>query len=219
MTSRLTRARERVVWSRAYQVPARTLAGDRARPFLVTVGHEPAFVWFQIPKVASRTIRYHLFEHSDLSFRSGSRLLPPSVLRGRYTFAFVRNPWDRLVSAWADKVVRRDTYGLPDDVRASFPLFVRWIADTVDLATADRHIRHQHVMVDRDIVDFVGRFETFSRDFDAVCRRLGLPPCEDRRNASPHDSYERYYDRELAALVGRLYAEDVEAFGYEAPTP
>lgn len=217
MTRPLTRARERIVWSRVYQRPARALAGSDASRYLVTVGHDPAFVWFQVPKAASRTILFHLVTHADLSLRRGVRLVPPWVFRGRYTFAFVRDPWDRLVSTWSDKAVHLDHYGLPGDVRASFSSFVHWVAERVDLAHADRHLRPQHRLVDLDRSDFVGRFETFSRDFEQVCRTLGLPPCDQHRNASHHDAYTAYYDRDLAALVGRLYAEDVETFGYRPP--
>ena len=64
-------------------------------------------------------------------------------------------------------------------------------------------------------VDYVMRFETLQSDFDAVCRRIGIPAqMLPRRNKSYHRPYREYYDAELIDLVSASQSADIEHFGY-----
>lgn len=151
--------------------------------------------------------------------------------RSLFKFAFVRNPWARLVSEY-----RYRHY----DRRRSFREFV-----TTGLPTRDaysdfyRHIMPQYEFLhDADgelLVDYVGRFETLQNDFDTVCSRLGitestLPHVNSsgvrpgilgrvknwipRRTGSPGMPFRSYYDEELVEIVGEIYAKDISTFGY-----
>ena len=68
--------------------------------------------------------------------------------------------------------------------------------------------------------DFIGRFETFQRDFKALLTRLNAPPEVVASAEKVHGETARIclpaaYDRELADVVYELYREDFETFGYE----
>ncbi len=68
--------------------------------------------------------------------------------------------------------------------------------------------------------DFIGRFETFQRDFQALLGRLGAPPEVVASASKVHGQTVKIclasaYDRELADTVYGIYRADFEAFGYE----
>ena len=104
-----------------------------------------------------------------------------------FKFAFVRNPWDRLVSCYHDKLGKNGSgMKLPDHVDVElypgmpFAEFVEAIREIPD-REANVHFRSQHKVVcsrGRDgevMADFVGRFENLEADFAIVAQRIGAP--------------------------------------------
>jgi NADPH-dependent 7-cyano-7-deazaguanine reductase QueF-like protein len=52
--------------------------------------------------------------------------------------------------------------------------------------------------------------------YDAICARIGIASTPlGRANTSEHRDYRSYYDQALIDGVARLYARDIELFGYE----
>lgn len=144
------------------------------------------------------------------------RKLIPDVWDSYFKFAFVRNPWDLLVSTYHFQIGRLDAVrALSPDVHAvldkcaSFEDFVRWfpvMRGDMTSFLADEHGRF--------IVDFVGRYESIERDFAYVCERLGIEAPLGHENRSEHASYREYYTPETRAIVERHFARDIERFGY-----
>ena len=145
------------------------------------------------------------------------RNLPGVVFDDLFTFAFVRNPWDLLVSyyhflaagqAHATHVShrRRHVACLPDfEAYVGYEIRRGKISQT--RLVADRR--------GRTLVSFLGRFESLAADFDHICRRIGVTATLPRSNPSVHGDYREYYSPRLAALVRDHFAEDIERFGYE----
>ncbi|MEJ5255869.1 MAG: sulfotransferase family 2 domain-containing protein [Acidimicrobiales bacterium] len=181
-----------------------------------TISRRHRFVYYRVAKVATRSISAWLREQLDPEpvYLSG-RPTPLDPFHRLFRFGFVRNPWDRLVSCWLDKVVGPTDYwsgtplkGLP------FDEFVHHIA-TWDLDTCDRHVRRQSALLPPRGLDFIGRFEHLAEGIEQVADRLGIPAELPQRNTSAdRDTYHAYYTPELAELVSRLYAPDVARFGY-----
>lgn len=115
-----------------------------------------------------------------------------------FKFAFVRNPWDRYVSAWS--LLNEGQFF---DVRITSPRI---------------HFRPQHEFIcDEDgnvLVDFVGRYETLKADWRYVCDKLGVPPHLAHHRPGDHQPYREYYTPETWAALAELYATDIELFGY-----
>jgi hypothetical protein len=154
-------------------------------------------------------------------------------------FSFVRNPYDRLVSCWADKIRgkplvagdswidqylawRRIDRSLPAgaDRSLSFSEFV-----TFATATATRRI-DAHWQLQTDLLhvpgvplDFIGKVESFPDDFGRVLDHVGAGESLRCRavlpfNVSRHGRWPNYYTTELADRVYRTYERDFDSLGY-----
>lgn len=75
------------------------------------VSEEKKFVYIAIPKTGTYTIHsafgYTHGHPEPAEHHAGIRSIDPNVVDGKYTFAFVRNPWSKLVSVYNDFTLRR----------------------------------------------------------------------------------------------------------------
>jgi hypothetical protein len=153
--------------------------------------------------------------------------------RDYFKFAFVRNPWDRLLSCYFDKVVRKRLVpkvaasavraGVEFYANMPFAEFVEAVHQTPD-ESANAHFRSQYLTVcgpeGKPMADFVGRFENLREDFARVAEEIGVPglelPERNRKSVSKRGSrhYREFYDERLQSLIHERYVKDVETFGY-----
>lgn len=191
----------------------------------LTISHSHRFVWYRVAKVATRTIRHHCETHGvSMDVDHAMRIrYPLASFADYFTFAFVRDPLDRFVSAWHDKVVDHNYYDFDTATHERMQRveeFARWTAgqDLSAVPGTDQHLTLQSRMIDLNRVDFVGRLETFDRDFGEVCERIGAPavPTLPKNQTAP-GGRDRQVSQELRELVGRMYARDYQLFGYPPP--
>jgi hypothetical protein len=139
-----------------------------------------------------------------------------------FKFAFVRNPWDRLVSAF----FYLDAGGCNEfDERFRATHLARYGGDfAAFVGDFGQHVGAQHFRPQTDwlcdaagslLPDFVGRFEAIDRDFAIVAQRLSVPARLPALNGSVHRPYREHYDAVAREIVARTYRSDIEAFGYE----
>ena len=154
-------------------------------------------------------------------------------------FSFVRNPYDRLFSAYKSKISDPDGdpwyHGVQAEIRemfdyprrdgqqlsiVSFRDFVRYVQGGG--RPHDPHWCVQTKRLAREIMSFgfIGRYEMYQRDFRAILERLGAPPgivasAEKVHGQSTKICLPAAYDRDLADRVYGIYREDFEAFGYD----
>ena len=146
------------------------------------------------------------------------RHLPRGVWDSLYSFAFVRNPWERLVSQY-EFMRRNDRHHQHRTVLrlGSFAAFVDWEA------RRGRRRMQRPSVVDsggRVIVSFVGRFETLADDFAGVLGRLGIDatlPGRPEGNASGYRDY--YADPAVRAAADAMLAGDAALFAYDFDGP
>jgi hypothetical protein len=155
-------------------------------------------------------------------------------------FSFVRNPYDRLVSAWSDKFQDKPLGGGDDiteaylqrrqaldlalpknaDQTLSFADFVHFVAATAD-DPIDMHWQPQDDLLDLPGVsfDFIGRLETFGQDFVRVIDHVGgdqalAKAVEVHFNKSRRRDWRDYYTGTLADEVYRTYERDFDRLAY-----
>jgi hypothetical protein len=224
----------------------RTHGQVQLRDFYVV--DERRLVFMSVPKVACTAIKLALIKARGIKIPADKSLhqyvhIHPSWHReagrlgeaqtGYHRFAFVRNPFDRLVSCYRSKIVFEPTPSQPHHLYAGyyfdlptnvpFDDFARRVAKIPD-ALADAHFKSQHALLydgGELVVDDVGRFERIEADWQPLAARHGLEPTLEASNESTrkdgvHDDYRHYYTEELATLVYERYRKDVHTFGYEA---
>jgi len=152
------------------------------------------------------------------------------VWNAYFKFAFVRNPWERLVSWWS-MIDRNRTTRPGGNPRNKFYSFILERAATFDefLEKCDEEIidtdgpkwiyRNQlDYLTDssgRQIVDFVGRFETLQQGLDVVAQKVLIGPVTlPHFNRLWHGHYSDYFTSTLAEKVRRRFERDIDAFGY-----
>lgn len=229
--------------------------------------HHYKCIFVHIPKNAGQSIEHVFLDLLDLNWDTRAPLLlrandrpelgPPRLahlkadeyVRHKYLtqemfddyfkFAFVRNPWSRLVSIY--KFLGRDK-------NIDFRTFLLG-------PFKNYFFEHQHWFVGPQsgfvyskegelLVDFLGRFEDLQNGFDHVCKQIGIPPgklphvnkSEDNESildeagyqnsgvssetsrssdCPEHQKYQDYYDEETIDCIAHLYRKDIELFGYD----
>jgi Sulfotransferase family len=174
------------------------------------------FAYFVVPKTGSRSVIYLLRQHLDHTVDEAHNAhYNGSRWKGYFKFAFVRNPWDRLVSCYMDKAKTAIYLPLRECWEMTFEEFVEWL-ERQDLLDADIHIRPQISFVPTEEINYIARFENFNEDILYIFWRLGVKDFWiPRWNATTHGHYSTFYSDRTRDIVGRIYQQDIEAFGYQ----
>ncbi|MCT2401012.1 sulfotransferase family protein [Novosphingobium mangrovi (ex Huang et al. 2023)] len=152
------------------------------------------------------------------------------ALADRWRFAFVRNPFDRLVSCYSEKIrPDGDSENFVNGIskvlepfgvfhaEMSFEEFALAAIAIPDI-DADPHWRSQYTfLIDgrgRMAVDFIGRFERLSEDFEIVRKRIGSDVSLPHLLKSERSSCRDYYSSDLTERVRQRYERDLSTFDY-----
>ena len=131
-----------------------------------------------------------------------------------FKFGIVRNPFDRTVSQFAYMKKRPDLRSyLGMKKQDSFSRYLDLIAERAHVQWGPQH----RFLTDADgscLVDFVGRFENFDVDAAMALGRLGMSVSIPHHNQGKRRLYQSYYRAADRQKVERLYARDLEMFGY-----
>ena len=210
------------------------------------VSHRHRFIFFAVPRTGTHAIRAALapllgpedwqqeglvtgarsplpplrrIGHGHISLRLARPHLPEVVWRSYFKFAFVRDPYDRFVSACAMMNKRNAAYAGNETAVMKYTLnSLKGAVGAADFRKLTLARPQAGLLADeggRIGVDFVGRYEDLQESFAQLCRRIGIPvqplPVV---NAVPHRPYREYYDDELRRLVTGFYRRDFELLGY-----
>ena len=130
------------------------------------------------------------------------------IPEGYYSFAFVRNPFSAVVSAWNPTKFKHFDEFVDHEIFTGVEIVGRytqmgWLADEAGNL----------------LVDCVGRYENLAQDFYEIVGTIGVPlmilPKRNITKDKVHDSYREYYSPVSRHLVERKYKRDLEFFGYE----
>lgn len=218
------------------------------------VSPEHRFVWVIVPKVACITTTLLLRElignpHRGVSMWEDEGLqklrdfdtdqvVEMLTSKDWFRFGFVRNPYDRLFSAYKSKIgnplaesfyqevqkeIRKEydypLKGHPPAARISFRDFVRYVLRGARPTDGHWCVQSERLALDLIPYDFIGRFEEFPDHLREVLGRLNaseelISRASDVHNATPKIWLAAAYDREMADAVYDMYQADFEAFEY-----
>ena len=153
--------------------------------------------------------------------------------RSIFKFTVVRNPFVRILSAYLDKIVGRDSYrefflqGLGFTIHeiVSFKDFLKRIFEKVDkenVSILNEHFRPMWALTLSEIIpyDFIGKLENFPNDLEIILDKLGINEPAAKFFFAPHATCSNkkiplYFDQESINLVLEIYKKDFEIYGYE----
>lgn len=229
--------------------------------------HEYKCVFVHIPKCAGQSIAHVFLDLLGLTWETRASLLmrikepsesgpprlahlkaheyalynyiPQDQFNSYFKFAFVRNPWDRMVSIYKYfhyNEIYSFKYFLKNNIQQKLWKDKFWFVGP----------QNEFVYNDEGklLVDFIGKFENLQQDFNIACRKIGLPdiPLKHVNESAPRENkkpglvpkqilqnwrrkllkdriqsfqnFREYYDKETKQFVAELYKRDIELFGY-----
>jgi len=161
---------------------------------------------FPMPEMAK-------LRHGHIALAQIQPFLEPQDFHSYFKFGFVRNPFDRFVSYCAFMTRDQDFFEHEPQQVMRHILFEAPPYDHILFQS-----QHQF-LVGADgalISDYVGRSEQMQASYDEICKRIGIASRPlDKVNSSRRGDYRDYYDQQLIDGVAKLYARDLELFGYD----
>lgn len=151
----------------------------------------------------------------------------PGLYEKAFVFSVVRNPWDRVLSAYRFAkrggtaymgLANAEQYLIPEYKTFEHFLF-EWLAHR-EPTELDFVFQPQYQFLCNDsnqiMVDYVGKVETLSDDLCFLDKKLNRTLNIQHSNTTGDgSSYIDYYrDRDMVALISQLYATDIAIFDY-----
>lgn len=188
------------------------------------VAHRAIFI--HLPKTAGTSVSRQLGLAASRHLPAEEyRITNPGKFAAYFKFAFVRNPFDRLVSSYA--FLRQGGMNA-DDARFAarkvipFESFEHFLTEGFSRDAETRawvHFRPQTEFIcdaaGRNLMDFTGRFERIVEDYAMIADRLGKPKNLPISNKSARGDYREFYSPATIEIAQHYYAEDLEVFGYD----
>jgi len=184
-------------------------------------------IFVHLPKTGGISVSHGLWGHLTgvhKSMEDYSRIFSDETFNTYYKFTFVRNPWDRLVSAYtflkAGGLHAKDAKWAEKHL-SGLDTFEDFVLNWLNSENIQKGI---HLIPQSDFLkidgqmrmDFIGRFENLQADFDIVKHRIGLPDADlPHKNKSARKDYKSYYTNDsVIEKVAEVYAEDIELLQY-----
>lgn len=153
-----------------------------------------------------------LFNHAPA--RRAKRAIGPQAWKDWFTFAFERNPYDRVISAFHYRKKNKTAKGDWDET-ATFADFLE-IPDVLERL----HMTGWGLYTNNDtiIVDKIYRFEDLNTAMKDIYARLGIDetePLMKTKVSKRSVEYQDYYTDETRKQVAKAFENEIETFGYK----
>ena len=212
----------------------------------IDISMNPNFVYYRVPKAANSTIlRSIIFYDKNIDKNKKNQISnlkkknfykhpqnlgkkkSSHVLHEFFVFTFVRNPYDRVLSAYLDKVVNSDakrhliTKRLKKNYyeEISFDEFVDYL-ETGGVNDNMHWSKQSEMLPPQEYIDFVGHVENLDKHLNQIISILfpyvdTFEIINDLSHATKSiEKFTEYYTTRLKNKVYEIYKEDFERFGY-----
>ena len=198
------------------------------------INHKRKFVFVCVPKTASTTLSKFFQKHDKLQIEQSwfmekwhypiSEIQKENNVQDYYSFAYHRNPFDRLVSSWIE--FTQDKGHLEVWSRPLVDQFKSWedfVLNFSDTSWANEiHFRPTTYYThndDKQQVNFIARYDHFDRDTKVIFDSIGLAPKllnnnKRYRKTNRDKDYRTYYKNDKAIeAVAKHFDSDIKTFG------
>ena len=215
------------------------------------ISHNHKCIFIHVPKCAGTSIEYALEMHGDktdiglkpyinqkydfdhlfgaglqhLTIQEIRSIVSPKIFNSYFKFAFVRNPWDRLVSyiTWNHRNKNKDNWNNMETVELSQHMFDIEIANILSKGDLEidqnHHLKEQWKYICDDggtlQVDYVGKYEDLLPDWNSVCNELKINKPLEIRMKSNHKPFNYYFDYSTREKIEKIYLKDIDFFNYK----
>ena len=156
---------------------------------------------------------HHYVPRAHENILAAKRRMPAEKFENYFKFAFVRNPWERLVSEY-EFILNRPEHGRYKRVNGlkDFDGFIHMQIPRPDAYQLNMLSDQRG----RLLMDFVGHLENLDRDWQTVCEKIGIAHhALPHKNVTERQPYQAYYDKQSIQLVAKHWAREIELFGYD----
>lgn len=191
------------------------------------VNHKHKHIFIHNPKVAGTSMETQPFVGGSSHYTMMDYYMEGTLLDNYFKWMFVRNPYDRLVSAW--------TYlnNINLTKYRQFGDFVRNLDEEFDFSITNFaskkdpfnriHIIPQYLFASvygELVLDYVGYYEELQFNWDVVCESIGVgkKPLPWSNKSRGDRDYMKHYTPEILQIVNEKYHKDFEIFNYNKIT-
>jgi len=205
------------------------------------ISHRYKFLFVSIPKTGTVAMQKALHPYGDVFHTTNAP--SPLYVHGKakdlkkyfiengwnwdeyFKFGFVRNPWDSLVSQYFYKInfAEREKTNVPHN--KLFMLYCKRFkylckdfnsAVISNMLTTTNQKNWAFDDENKNLLNFIGRFENIDQDFKIACEKINLPQIELKRfNRTTHENYKKYYTEETIKIIEKKFKEDIRIFNYK----
>lgn len=189
-------------------------------------------IFVHIPKAAGVSISKGLYGNlggGHFMIREYQKAFSKTDFDNYFKFTLVRNPWDRLYSAYC--FLKKGGFNQVDNLWAekhlgqydSFESFVLGFLNKDSIKSKIHFIPQVDFILSHDgecLVDYIGYFERIEQDYHKIYQSIyGHPPAglpQNNRTQNKSLSYvEAYTSPLMIEKVAEIYKEDIEFLGYD----
>ncbi|EOJ2724936.1 sulfotransferase family protein [Campylobacter coli] len=187
-------------------------------------------IFIHVPKVAGSSIERVIYETDKWLVghvkASDYTKFDKDKFDSYFSFGFVRNPYDRVVSAY--HYLKNDSPD-PCDIKwgrlhinnLTFEEFILSLQDEEfkEEILSKNHFSFQYkYLCDKNmniLVNFIGKFEKLDNDFKKILNILRRKDSLVHINKSKHLNYRDYYNSQTYKIIREIYRDDFEIFDYD----
>jgi len=192
------------------------------------------YAFFHIPKTAGQSILTALGYETKQRVppNAGYHTIPKTFVEKLeikkfdkiFSFAFVRNPWERMHSMY-HYICKSDNYKTRDYIKHYRSMgFNNWmVEECANFCKSQGWYNGDYIFQQVDwvtynnkLISFVGRYENLDGDFKFICDKINHPYIKlPHVHKTKKPDYHNEYNSNAYNKIVELFSKDIETFNYE----